>query len=137
PDGKHVGRGPLEDRVSAWQILDMSSPYQEFLAEQTREVLKKFKPVDGIFFDMTWDQPSVSNFAKESMLREGLNPESEEDRKKHARMVAHAYMKRFRKIVTDSSPNATVFFNGRAVSNLRAETQFQTQSEIESLPTGG
>ena len=51
PDGKHVGRGPLENRGGAWQILDMSSPYQEYLAEQTKEILAKFKPVDGIFFD--------------------------------------------------------------------------------------
>src|SRR5215207_1475144 len=27
-DGRHVGRGPLENRNGAWQILDMSSPYQ-------------------------------------------------------------------------------------------------------------
>ena len=38
-----------------WQILDMSSPYQDYLAEQLREILEKFKPVDGIFFDMCWD----------------------------------------------------------------------------------
>src|SRR6185503_12532783 len=103
----------------------------------TREVLAKFKPVDGIFFDMTWDQPSVSNFAKESMLRAGLDPEKEEDRYRHAHQVALAYMKRFHKMVTDSSPNATVFFNGRAVGNLREEMAYQTQAEIESLPTGG
>src|SRR5271156_3822622 len=49
-DGSPVKRG---DSVfqPGWQILDMSSPYQEFLAEQTLEVLKRFKPVDGIFFD--------------------------------------------------------------------------------------
>jgi hypothetical protein len=137
PDGKHVGRGPLENRNSSWQILDMSSPYQEFLADQTREILRKFKPVDGIFFDMTWDQPSVGNFAKASMLREGLDPENEEDRKKHAHLVALRYMKRFHGIVKDVSRDATVFFNGRAVSNLREEYPWQTQSEIESLPTGG
>ncbi len=137
PDGKHVGRGPLENRNSSWQILDMSSPYQEYLAEQTREVLRKFRPVDGIFFDMCWDQPSVSNYAKGSMLRENLDPEIEEDRLKHAHLVALRYMARFRKLVTDSSKNATVFFNGRPVSRLREELNFQTQAEIESLPTGG
>ena len=137
PDGTHVGRGPLENRNSAWHILDMSSPYQEYLAEQTREVLRKFRPVDGIFFDMCWDQPSVSNYAKASMERDELDPESEDDRKKHAHLVALRYMKRFHKIVTDVTHDATVFFNGRPFSQLRQELSFQTQAEIESLPTGG
>ena len=137
PDGKNVGREPLSNANGSWQILDMSSPYQDFLAEQTQEVLKKFKPVDGIFFDMCWDQPSVSKWAIAGMLSENLNPESEEDRRKHAHLVALRYMKRFFDMVKSASRDATVFFNGRAISNLREEVNLQTQSEIESLPTGG
>src|SRR5688572_1992377 len=137
PEGKRVGRGPLEGRNLAWQILDMSSPYQEYLAEQTKEVLAKFKPVDGIFFDMCWDQTSVSNYAKAEMEELGLDAEKEDDRYRHAQHVAHAYMKRFTDMVKRSSPKASVFYNGRAVSNLRDETGFMTQSEIESLPSGG
>ncbi len=137
PDGKRVGRQPLSNAGASWQILDMSSPYQEYLAEQTQEVLGKFKPVDGIFFDMCWDQPSVSKWAIESMKRQGLNPESEEDRKKHAHLIALRYMKRFKQMVLDANRGASVFFNGRPVSNLREEFSYQTQTEIESLPTGG
>src|SRR4051812_25217904 len=91
-DGKPVGAGPLSP---GWQILDMSSPYQEFLAEQTQEVLRLFKPVDGIFFDMCWDQPSLNNFAVDAMLRGGFNPEQEDDRIKYSHKVARDYMKRF------------------------------------------
>src|SRR4051794_4878727 len=53
-EGKPVGAGPL---AAGWQILDMSTPYQDFAAEQTQEIVSLFKPVDGIFFDMCWDQP--------------------------------------------------------------------------------
>ena len=137
PDGRRVGRGPLENRNSSWQILDMSSPYQEFLAEQTREVLEKFKPVDGIFFDMCWDQPTVSKWAKAEMDQWGLDPESEEDRYRHSHRVALEYMKRFFDMVRKSSRDATVFFNGRGHGNLPEEMAYQTQHEIESLPTGG
>jgi hypothetical protein len=136
-DGKYVGRGPLSNQGGGWQILDMSGPYQEFLAEQTEEILRKFKPVDGVFFDMTWDQPSVNKWAIQSTIKEGLNPEVEADRNKHAHLVALRYMKRFKKMVLRSSRDATVFFNGRPVSNLREEVPCQTQTEIESLPTGG
>ena len=137
PDGRRVGRGPLENRNGAWQILDMSSPYQEFLAEQTREILQKFKPVDGIFFDMCWDQPTVSQWAKREMEQWQLNPEIEEDRYRHAHRVALTYMKRFYDMVKRSGRDATVFFNGRGHGNLAEEMAFQTQHEIESLPTGG
>jgi enamine deaminase RidA (YjgF/YER057c/UK114 family) len=134
PQGKQVSPGPL---TAGWQILDMSSPYQEYLAEQTKEILKKFKPVDGVFFDMCWDQPSCSVWAIEGMLRRNLNPEKEEDRAAYAREVAMAYMKRFYQMVKASSPNATVHFNSRPLNNLDTEAKFLTQVEIEALPTGG
>src|SRR6185436_17002294 len=95
-DGKPVGAGPL---APGWQILDMSSPYQDYLAELTQVVLRLFKPVDGIFFDMCWDQPCVSNFAVEGMARLKLDPEKEEDRVKYSHQVALDYMKRFYDLV--------------------------------------
>ncbi|HEV8246806.1 MAG TPA: alpha-L-fucosidase, partial [Polyangiaceae bacterium] len=129
PNGKWLGAG--------WQILDMASPYQEFLAEQTAEVLKLFKPVDGLFFDMCWDQQSCSLYAIEGMLKRNLNPEKEADRAKFARDVAFAYMKRFHGMVKASAPSGGVYFNSRPLSNLAQEIVFQEQVEIEALPTGG
>ena len=131
--------GGRADKVfgAGWQILDMSTPYQAYLAEQTAEVLKLFRPVDGIFFDMCWDQPSTNKHFMEAMMGRGLNPEGEEDRGRYARMVALGYMKRFREMVKASSQGATVFFNCRPFFNLAEDIQFQEQVEIEALPTGG
>jgi hypothetical protein len=133
-DGRPVGAGPLKP---GWQILDMSTPYQEYLARQTREVLDLFKPVDGIFFDMCWDQPSLNNYFVGGMERENLNPANEADRKRYAREVALGYMKRFYDLIKRSSPRASVYFNGRKYYNLAREIAYQTQVEIEALPTGG
>jgi hypothetical protein len=133
PDGKPVGAGPLEP---GWQIMDMASPYQEYVAEQSREILKLFKPVDGIFYDMCWDQPSLNNHFVDAMIRARLNPESELDRQTYAHRLAHEYMARFNEMIKASSPNATIYWNCRKYSNLREEAKFQTQIEIESLPTG-
>jgi hypothetical protein len=134
PDGQPVGAGPL---APGWQIMDMNSPYQEFLADQTREVLQLFKPVDGIFFDMCWDQPSLNNYAVEAMLKKGLDPASESDRNRHARELALAYMARFHQMVKQSSREATVFFNCRPFFNLAEDIAYLEQVEIEALPTGG
>ena len=139
PDGTTVGRKPIDNPLPffQWQILDLNSDYQEYLAEQTAEVLKVFKPVDGIFYDMCWDQPSVSQAALRAMVKANLNPEKEEDRAKHAHNVALAYMKRFHGQVRAASKDATVYFNSRPLSNLAEEVPYLEQVEIEALPTGG
>lgn len=136
PDGTPVKRGQGVFSPG-WQILDLSSPYRDYVAEQLAEVLAKFKPVDGIFFDMCWDQPSVSKWAIDGMRCCGLDPESETDRARYARRVAHDYMQEFYRQVKRASPRATVYFNSRPHYNLAEERAWQTHVEIEALPTGG
>lgn len=123
-----------------WQILDMSSPYQEYLADQLDEVLRTFGPVDGVFLDMCWDQPSSSRWAVDAMKRAGLDPRDGTDRDRHARRVALEYMARFGKMVEGSmSPTAVqgVWFNSRPKTNLHQEAKLLRHVEIEALPTGG
>ncbi len=125
---------------AGWQILDMSSPYQDYLAEILSEVLQRFTPVDGIFMDMCWDQPSCSKWAVAGMLKKGYNPQNEDDRAKYARETAHQYMARFRKMVEDAHLEhepAGVWFNSRPKTNLHIEKKFLRHVEIEALPTGG
>lgn len=133
PDGTQVGANPF---VAGWQIMDMSSPYQDFLAEQTAEILDYFHPVDGIWFDMCWDQPSCSRYAIDKMRIAGFNPENQDDRQAYAHQVAQAYMRRFYAMVKTSSPDALVYINGRHPASLHEEIDCFEQLEIESLPTG-
>ncbi len=134
PDGANVGRRPLD---AGWQIMDMSSPYQDYVAEQTREVLEKYRPVDGVFFDICFDVVSVSKWAIAGMLAKGYDPTDEADRSRYAHELTLAYMSRFSKMVKASSPKATVYFNSRPLSGLPEDTKFMTHVEIEALPTGG
>jgi hypothetical protein len=134
PDNTRVAPPPLG---TGWQIMDMSSPYQDYLAEQTEEVLRKFRPVDGLFFDMCWDQPSVSRWAIAGMHAAGFDPRGEADRRAYAKQVALAYMRRFAALVRRSAPQATVYFNSRPLTGLPDEAASMTHVEIEALPTGG
>ena len=134
-------RHPMTDAYHAgWQTLDMSSPYQDYLAGQVEEVLERYSPVDGIFFDMCWDQPSSSRWAIAGMKREGLDPRDAEDRARYARSVAHRYMERYKSMVEPAlrpgSPMA-VWFNSRPKAGLVSEAKFLRHVEVESLPTGG
>jgi hypothetical protein len=137
PDGGAVGAGPLD---AGWGVLDMSSPYQDYLADQITEVLDRFAPTDGIFIDMCWDQVSLSTYAIDSMREKGFDPESEADRARHARIVALDYMDRFKRMVDEAHvghPPAGIWYNSRPKVNLDVEVKFLRHAEIESLPTGG
>jgi hypothetical protein len=134
-------RHPMTDAYHAsWQTLDMSSPYQEFVAGQIEEILGRYGPVDGMFLDMCWDQPSSSRWAMAGMKRDGLDPASAEDRAKYARSVAHRYMERFSTMIAahlHPGSSMAVWFNSRPKAGLNTEAKYLRHIEVESLPTGG
>ncbi|MFF9643021.1 alpha-amylase family protein [Kitasatospora aureofaciens] len=125
---------------AGWNILDMSSPYADYFADQLDEVLRRFAPVDGIFVDMCWSQPSLSRWAVDGMRREGLDPADADHRARHADLVAQRYMARYSAMVEKALPPDAaqgVWFNGRPKTRLPQERPFVRHVEIEGLPTGG
>jgi hypothetical protein len=123
-----------------WHVLDMSSPYQDYLADQLDEVLRRFAPVDGVFLDMCWDQPSASKWAIDGMRRDGLDPADPQHRAGYARANALRYMQRYREMVEKALPEDAVqgvWFNSRPKTNLQEESRLLRHVEIEALPTGG
>jgi hypothetical protein len=136
PDGSRVGRRPLANDDFQWQILDMASPYLDYLCAQTEEVLRKFAPVDGLFFDMCWDQPSVSAWALAKMKTWGLNPASESDRATYASRLAAEYMERLTTLAERFQPGVPIWFNSRPINSLRDQQAGLRHVEIEALPTG-
>lgn len=140
PELQHVKYWTTSALTAGWQILDMSSPYQQYLTEQLHEVLQRFTPTDGIFLDMCWDQVSCSKWAIDGMKKAGLDPTDPDDRARYARQVALGYMGRYRDMVEQAhrrSAPAGVWFNSRPKTNLHVEKQFLRHIEVESLPTGG
>ncbi|MFE0458819.1 alpha-L-fucosidase [Kitasatospora sp. NPDC058965] len=124
----------------AWHVLDLSSPYADYFADQLDEVLRRFSPVDGIFVDMCWDQPSASRWAIDGMRREGLDPADADHRNRYATLVARRAMARYSAMVEKALPPDAaqgVWFNSRPKTFLSEERQFVRHVEIEGLPTGG
>ena len=125
---------------AGWQILDMSSPYQDFLAEQVQEVIDRFAPLDGMFLDMCWDQPSTSVWAVQGMRDRGMDATDPEQRDLYARQVSHEYMARFQAMIEphiDPSVASGVWFNSRPKTALDVEQKYLRHIEIEALPSGG
>jgi hypothetical protein len=138
PDGTRLAPAPFTREGATWQILDMSSPYQDYLADQLGEVLSQFSPCDGLFFDMCWTQPSCSKYAVEGMRERGLDPASLEERSSYAEGVAQDYMARFTRLAREahSGKELPIFFNGRSWTNLAADKKHLSHLEIEALATG-
>jgi hypothetical protein len=134
PEGGVVGGGPLQ---ASWQVMDMASPYQDYLADQVAEVLKRFSPVDGIFFDICFDVEGLSGHVMKAMIARGLDPEHPADRRSFAAELPRIYMARYSAMVKAASPHASVYFNSRPLSRLSSDLDFMSHVEIEALPTGG
>ena len=118
----------------------MSSPYQDYLADQILEVIERFAPLDGLFLDMTWDQPSSSEWAREAMLGLGLDPADAIDRARCSRDLSHTWIERYLKIIEPhlaSDDASGVWFNSCPKTALGEEARFIRHVEIESLPSGG
>jgi hypothetical protein len=135
PGGQLAG-DPLK---AGWHIVDMSSGYQDFLADQLTEIVNRFAPMDGVFFDMCWDQPSLSQSFIRLMLKKNRNPDDAVDRRKTARELSNQYMDRFNQIVGSKHRKGLprVWYNSRPKVRLAEEARWVSHVEIEALPTGG
>ncbi|KJS52530.1 hypothetical protein VM98_30790 [Streptomyces rubellomurinus subsp. indigoferus] len=84
-------------------------------------MLRRFAPVDGIFIDMCWNQPSASRRATDGMRREGLDPADADHRDRYAELVARRSMARYSAMVDKALPPDAVqgaWFNSRPKTGL-------------------
>jgi hypothetical protein len=141
-EGKLVGRGPLQDR--GWRWLCMNTPYADYVAAQTEEVLRKY-PVDGIFFDIVMQtRPGcVCSFCREDLRKAGKEITDDAALREQTLRIARDFMHRMTTLVHGVRPQASVFYNSRlrvsadSHAGVRPEMPYYTHVEIESLPTGG
>jgi hypothetical protein len=133
-DGKRRGAAPLE---AGWKKLCLNSPYVEYVSAQTREVLEQFD-VDGLFFDIIHQGQCCCRWCLEAMATEGVDAESEEQRRVFAREVLNRLRRRITGEVRDLNRECTIFWNsGHVDPSFRPVLDTYTHLELESLPSGG
>ncbi len=136
PDGAPVRSGPYK---ADWWIMDMAGPYQDYVADQIDEVLRKFAPTDGIFLDICFDVEGHTKWCVDGMHKTGLDPLDPVDVRRFARRTVRGYMTRFKKLVDQAHKGKAckIWFNSRPKELLAEEKKFLHHVEIEALPTGG
>jgi len=122
----------------AWQMLCLNDgEYAEHIYALTEEVCKRYKDVDGLFYDICiiGDSCYCGSCVK-GMKEMGLDPENENDAKEYFRIKRQAFMKKCNDIMKKYHPNATIFFNsGGADPKKPAFHDYQSHFEMEDLPT--
>lgn len=147
-DGTKIGTGSSKafDGASpdaplgevAWNTLCLSDgSYCRHIYALTEEVCKRYKDLDGLFFDICvvagpcWCDECVAG-----MKAEGLDPENEDDAWAYYRRGRQRFMEKCNAILHRYHPGATVFYNsGGADMNKPYVHAYQTHYEMEDLPT--
>ena len=123
----------------AWQMLCLNdgNGYTEHIYKLTEEICKRYKDLDGLFYDICIIGDSCyCESCQKGMNEMGLDPKSEEDAKKYFIIKRSAFMDKCTKIMKKYHPNATVFFNSGGADQYKPHYRdYQTHYEMEDLPT--
>jgi hypothetical protein len=134
PGAGLAGAGPLE---ASWKTLCFNTPYIDFVAEQTREVLEKYSP-EGIFFDIIFQGPCCCPWCLAGMEAEGIDAADPAGRGGYAAGVLRAAKEKLYGVVREAGPEVRCFFNsGHVDPGIRDSLDHYSHLELESLPSGG
>jgi len=127
----------------SWKCLDasMGGPYHEKIKMQVEEICKKYKELDGFWFDIYHiGRLNYNPLAMKRMQEEGVNVDDKKAVEKSHALAIKAHMKDLRVLIAKYHPNATVFFN--SATHIDDKSIFKerlyemnTQAELEDLPT--
>lgn len=138
PDNSIYGFQNYGQLEPGWKTLCFNTPYLEYLKLQIRDVMQHFdSKLDGLFFDIVWQDPCCCNFCISKMLNCGLNPESEKDRLVFAKQTENFLKDEIYRTVYEVNKECPIFFNeGNILPSIRSNLSEYSHLEIESLPSG-
>ncbi len=115
-----------------------NSPYLDFLCDQIREVVELLPEAGGIFTDIIHQGQCCCRHCMAGMLKDGLDPRKEEDRRRYADKVLMNYYRRAAEAAKSKNPDMPIFHNsGHITIGNRKILPYFSHLELESLPTGG
>ena len=136
-DGRYLGWAQNVTEAG-FHTMCFNSPFLDFLCDQIREVARLFPNCDGLFYDIISQNQCCCKWCLKSMEEKGLDATSEEDRKRHAKMVLEKYYQKTTAASRELDPDMPVFHNsGHVTRGDRDILRYFSHLELESLPTGG
>jgi len=139
-DGRYpfVETAPDDPRPPvSWQNLCPNGDYAEQIYKQTEEICRRYKDLDGLFYDIVylWDTCHCDACLAE-MRANGEDPYDDDANRKNYIRVHKRFAQRCGEILHRYHPEATIFFNTGGAEIYRPEYhEDQTHFEMEDLPT--
>jgi hypothetical protein len=125
---------PLHEQVG-WSWMDVASGYGDYVCDQVRELCGKYD-VDGFWFDIVGVLPNYSSWGQARMREAGVDISDDAACRRYAGARLTEFLDRVSATIREQVPAASIFFNGTTGPNSAGTLAFQTQLEVESLPTG-
>ncbi|WP_157454804.1 alpha-amylase family protein [Carnobacterium maltaromaticum] len=121
-----------------WKTLCFNTPYLDYLKEQIQDTMQHLATrLDGLFFDIVWQDPCCCNSCIKKMRRQGLDPTSETDRSTFARETEIFLKSQIYQTVQAIKADCPIFFNeGNLTPAIQPNLHEYSHLEIESLPSG-
>ncbi len=139
-DGRIVG-GNITAAGWPWLCVGAGGgAYADELLAQTEEIIDRYgSECDGFFYDivMYHEDACVCPSCLKQLRAGGLDPLNPAHRKSNNNVTARRFLKRASDLIRSRLPDASIFFNSRWGAHFADESEYYTQVEIESLPTGG
>lgn len=138
PDGSFFGFENFGQLEPGWKTLCFNTPYLDYLKEQIVDTMKHIgDQLDGLFFDIVWQDPCCCNYCIAKMLKQGFNPQDLNDRVKFAKITERRLKDEIYQTVKKVDKKCPVFFNeGNITPDIRPNLYEYSHLEIESLPSG-
>lgn len=145
-DGSKLSSVPFDENADPsspkphchWMTLCLcdGNEYTKHIYALTEEVCRRYQKLDGLFYDIcTIGEACYCESCKKSMAEMGLDPNKEEDAKKHLILKRQRFMETCGEILRRHHPEASIFFNGTAHQYKTEYLAFQSHYEMENLPT--
>lgn len=134
------GYGGNFETEAGYHRLCFGTAYLDQVAAEIEEVLTRYKGrFDGLFLDIIGMVPCWCPDCVKGMKARGLDPESDADVWKYARVVYDRYTDRVAEVVDRIIPGLPIIHNDGGAIFQGRDIAFRNQGhfELESLPTGG
>lgn len=127
----------IKSNVSWINMCLSDGAYCQHIYELTEEICKRYKQVDGLFYDIVFiGGKCTCEHCVEGMKKLGLDPENEDDQKQYFEDRHGDFMDKCNTILHKYHPNATVFYNSGGADPARPwRLKYETHYEMEDLPT--
>ncbi|MFM8716871.1 MAG: alpha-amylase family protein [Spartobacteria bacterium] len=136
-DGRYTGWAKATLQPGC-HLMDVHSPFLDYLCEQIREVVRLFPECDGIFLDIISQNQSCGRWSVEFMQAQGLDQAKEEDRRESSRLALEKYYRRTTEAARSLRADMPILHNAGHIPRGRHDIfPFFSHLELESLPTGG